>query len=34
VGEITKVVYEMQLDGRVTTLDEAKVKAQELISRK
>ena len=32
VGEITKAVYEMQLDGRVTSLDEAKQAAGELIS--
>jgi len=33
VGEITKAVYEMQLDGRVQTLDDARVAAQEIISR-
>ena len=33
VGEITKAVYEMQLDGRVSTLDDAKSAAQEIISR-
>jgi len=32
IGEITKAVYEMQLDGRVRDLDEAKLAAQELIS--
>jgi len=32
VGEITKAVYEMQLDGRVTNLEEAKSVAQNLIS--
>jgi tRNA nucleotidyltransferase (CCA-adding enzyme) len=32
VGEITKAVYEMQLDGRVTTLDEAKREAQRILS--
>jgi tRNA nucleotidyltransferase (CCA-adding enzyme) len=32
VGEITKAVYEMQLDGRVQTLDEAKRAAEALIS--
>ncbi len=32
VGHITRAVYEMQLDGRVTTLDEAKQAAQELIA--
>ena len=31
VGEITKAVYEMQLDGRVQTLDEARRAARELI---
>jgi len=33
IGEITKAVYEMQLDGRVTSLDEAKQAAGEMISR-
>jgi hypothetical protein len=33
VGEITKAVYEMQLDGRVTNLDEAKIAAQEIVRR-
>ncbi|HUS11479.1 MAG TPA: HD domain-containing protein [Pyrinomonadaceae bacterium] len=33
VGEITKAIYEMQLDGRVCTLDDAKSAAQEIISR-
>jgi tRNA nucleotidyltransferase (CCA-adding enzyme) len=32
VGEITRAVYEMQLDGRVTTLDEAKREAQRILS--
>jgi tRNA nucleotidyltransferase (CCA-adding enzyme) len=32
VGEITKVVYEMQLDGRVQTLEQAKGAAQDLIA--
>jgi tRNA nucleotidyltransferase (CCA-adding enzyme) len=32
IGEITRAVYEMQLDGRVQTLDEAKAIAAELIS--
>jgi tRNA nucleotidyltransferase (CCA-adding enzyme) len=32
VGEITRAVYEMQLDGRVRTLDEAKAAAQRLIN--
>ena len=33
VGEITKAVYEMQLDGRVQTLDDARMAAQEILSR-
>lgn len=32
VGEVTKVVYEMQLDGRVRSLDDAKILAQELLA--
>jgi len=32
VGEITKAVYELQLDGSVTTLDEARRAAKDLIS--
>src|SRR5687768_1588009 len=32
IGEITQVVYEMQLDGRVKTLEEAQAAAGELIS--
>jgi tRNA nucleotidyltransferase (CCA-adding enzyme) len=32
VGEITKAVYEMQLDGRVTNLDEGKTAAARLLS--
>lgn len=32
VGEITKAVYEMQLDGRVTTLEEAKEAVGDLLS--
>ena len=32
IGEITKAVYEMQLDGRVRTLDEAKEVAKEMMS--
>ncbi len=32
VGEITKAVYEMQLDGRVTTLDDAKSIAKSILS--
>lgn len=31
VGEITKAIYEMQLDGRVRTLEEAKAAARELL---
>ena len=33
VGEIARAVYEMQLDGRVRTLEEAKEAARELIER-
>jgi len=32
IGEITKAVYEMQLDGRVRTLDDAKEVAKRIIS--
>ena len=32
MGEITRAVYEMQLDGRVRTLEEAIAEAEELIS--
>ena len=32
IGEITKAVYEMQLDGRVVTLDDAKNMAKTLLS--
>jgi tRNA nucleotidyltransferase (CCA-adding enzyme) len=32
IGEITRAVYEMQLDGRVRTLEEATAAAQELIA--
>ena len=32
VGEITKAVYEMQLDGRVQSLDDAKEAAKEMMS--
>ena len=32
VGEITRAVYEMQLDGRVTTLDDARDAAQKLLA--
>jgi hypothetical protein len=31
IGEITRAVYEMQLDGRVQTLDEAEGAAAALI---
>ena len=33
MGEITRAVYEMQLDGRVRTLDDAIAEAQKLIGR-
>ena len=33
IGEITRAVYEMQLDGRVRTLDDAIAEAKELIHR-
>jgi tRNA nucleotidyltransferase (CCA-adding enzyme) len=33
IGEITRTVYEMQLDGRVRTLDEAKAVAREFLSK-
>jgi tRNA nucleotidyltransferase (CCA-adding enzyme) len=33
IGEITKAVYEMQLDGRVRTPDEAKAVAREFLSK-
>lgn len=32
IGEITRAVYEMQLDGRVSNLDEARAAAQELLA--
>ena len=32
VGEITRAVYEMQLDGRVTTLDDARDAAKKILS--
>jgi tRNA nucleotidyltransferase (CCA-adding enzyme) len=32
VGRIVKAVYELQLDGRVTSLDEARAAAQQLVS--
>ena len=32
LGEITRAVYEMQLDGRVTSLDEAKEAAREIVA--
>jgi tRNA nucleotidyltransferase (CCA-adding enzyme) len=34
VGEITRAVYEMQLDGQVRTLDEAIAEARRLLSRR
>jgi tRNA nucleotidyltransferase (CCA-adding enzyme) len=33
IGEITRAVYEMQLDGRVQSLEEAQAAAQEIIGR-
>jgi tRNA nucleotidyltransferase (CCA-adding enzyme) len=33
IGEITKAIYEMQLDGRVQNLDEARDAAREIINR-
>ena len=32
IGEITRAIYEMQLDGRVCTLEEAKEVAKEMMS--
>ncbi|HYX30396.1 MAG TPA: hypothetical protein VE863_17780 [Pyrinomonadaceae bacterium] len=32
IGEITKAIYEMQLDGRVTSLDEARAEAKKILS--
>jgi tRNA nucleotidyltransferase (CCA-adding enzyme) len=32
IGEITKAVYEMQLDGRIASLDEARVKAKKMLT--
>ena len=32
IGEITRAVYEMQLDGRLQSLEEAKAAAKRLIS--
>jgi len=32
IGEITKAVYEMQLDGRVTSLDQAREEAKKMLS--
>lgn len=32
IGEVTRAVYEMQLDGRITTLDEARTAAQEIVA--
>ena len=34
IGEITKAVYEMQLDGRVRDLDGARAAAQEILNRR
>ena len=34
IGEITRAVYEMQLDGRVRTVDEAIAEARRIISRR
>jgi hypothetical protein len=31
VGHVTRAVYEMQLDGRINTLDEAREAARQLI---
>jgi tRNA nucleotidyltransferase (CCA-adding enzyme) len=31
IGEITKAVYEMQLDGRVGTLEEARAAARSIL---
>jgi tRNA nucleotidyltransferase (CCA-adding enzyme) len=31
IGEITRAVYEMQLDGRISSLEEAKAAAQSMI---
>ena len=33
IGEITRAVYEMQLDGRIRTLEEAETAARELLDR-
>jgi len=33
IGEITRAVYELQLDGKVTTLDEAIAEARQIIER-
>lgn len=32
MGEVTRAIYEMQLDGRVTTLDEARAEAKKLLA--
>jgi hypothetical protein len=32
MGEITRAVYEMQLDGRVRTLDEAIAEARKILA--
>jgi tRNA nucleotidyltransferase (CCA-adding enzyme) len=34
MGEIIKAIYELQLDGRVRTLEEAKAAAHELLVKK
>jgi tRNA nucleotidyltransferase (CCA-adding enzyme) len=34
IGEITRAVYEMQLDGQIRTLDEAIAEARQLISHR
>jgi tRNA nucleotidyltransferase (CCA-adding enzyme) len=34
IGEITRAVYEMQLDGRVRTLDDAIREAQKLVAQR
>jgi tRNA nucleotidyltransferase (CCA-adding enzyme) len=33
MGEITRAVYEMQLDGRVRNLDEAIAEARKIVNR-
>jgi hypothetical protein len=34
IGQLTKAVYELQLDGKITTLDEAIAAAAEIIKGK